>query len=347
MDSSHFSSQKACQELQDSLEQGSAFLSDLRGILDNTRPISDAVTVCAATLTNLQSMFESASNLNPTAGGGCIALADSYSIYRYRASIFWVDVLGFLWVLYKGVPSLGAFRGSLGGGASLLHSCELCSALATPIASAVTALESGVGTALAETRGVVEEQLQGENLQQLRDSRWVRKRRRRRNHFPCVFIDLWGFFTGFSTVLHGFSPWLSPRPSRGMMSGSAPLVELKTLVHAAFGPFVKEDTLETVSDQLSSVGTLSSVALIGIALVLAFCSSSEPVGTWGLEGERGGNRGVLRGLAWFWMDLEPETGRFWRLWGSSKRLSEGFGRSSSAARLADGYVLDLHRDEQG
>ncbi|CAK9036723.1 Phosphoserine phosphatase [Durusdinium trenchii] len=113
-------------------------------------------------------------------------------------------------------------------GEDLLHSCQLCTILSAPLTTAIDALDNGVGAALASTREVVAEQLQGDNLAKLKDS---------------------------------------------MLSGTEPLVELKTLIHSAFGPFVEQDTMAQVSDLLGSVGTLASVALIGIALVLALCSS--------------------------------------------------------------------------
>lgn len=112
-------------------------------------------------------------------------------------------------------------------GEDLLHSCQLCTILSAPLTTAIDALDNGVGAALASTREVVAEQLQGDNLAKLKDS---------------------------------------------MLSGTEPLVELKTLIHSAFGPFVEQDTMAQVSDLLGSVGTLASVALIGIALVLALCS---------------------------------------------------------------------------
>lgn len=169
------------EELKDSLDPGSRFLTDLEGILTDTKGISDAVMVASATMTNLQSMMEDPANQAPMSTGG----------------------------------------------EDLKHTCRLCSELAPTLAEAVTALNTGVGSALASTREVVAEQLQGDNLQKLSDS---------------------------------------------MLSGTAPLVELKTIIHAAFGPFVEQDTLEAVTEQLDSVGTLSSVALIGVALLLAGCS---------------------------------------------------------------------------
>lgn len=51
-----------------------------------------------------------------------------------------------------------------------MHKCELCTILAPSLDSAITALEGGVGVALAATRDVVSEQLQGENLAKLSDS---------------------------------------------------------------------------------------------------------------------------------------------------------------------------------
>jgi len=57
-------------------------------------------------------------------------------------------------------------------GEDLLHKCELCSILAPSLTSAIDALDNGVGTALAQTREVVSEQLQGENLAKLSDSHW-------------------------------------------------------------------------------------------------------------------------------------------------------------------------------
>lgn len=169
------------QELKDSLDPGSDFLIELEQILTNTKPISDAVVVASATMSNSKAMMEAPGNVNPATTGG----------------------------------------------EDLLHKCELCSILAPSLTSAIDALDNGVGTALAQTREVVSEQLQGENLAKLSDS---------------------------------------------MLSGTAPLVELKTVVHSAFGPFVEQDTLEAITVQLGSIGTLSSVALIGVALLLALCS---------------------------------------------------------------------------
>lgn len=51
-----------------------------------------------------------------------------------------------------------------------MHKCELCTILAPSLDSAITALEGGVGVALAATRDVVSEQLQGDNLAKLSDS---------------------------------------------------------------------------------------------------------------------------------------------------------------------------------
>lgn len=169
------------QELKDSLDPGSDFLIELERILTNTKPISDAVVVASATMSNLKAMMEAPGNVNPATTGGD----------------------------------------------DLLHKCELCTILAPSLTSAIDVLDNGVGAALAQTREVVSEQLQGDNLAKLSDS---------------------------------------------MLSGTAPLVELKTVVHSAFGPFVEQDTLEAITLQLDSIGTLSSVALIGVALLLALCS---------------------------------------------------------------------------
>lgn len=169
------------QELKDSLDPGSDFLIELERILTNTKPISDAVVVASATMSNLKAMMEAPGNVNPATTGG----------------------------------------------EDLLHKCELCTILAPSLTSAIDVLDNGVGAALAQTREVVSEQLQGDNLAKLSDS---------------------------------------------MLSGTAPLVELKTVVHSAFGPFVEQDTLEAITLQLDSIGTLSSVALIGVALLLALCS---------------------------------------------------------------------------
>jgi len=131
----------------------------------------------------------------------------------------------------------------MNSGTDLLHKCEMCAILATPIQDAVSALNAGVGSALASTRNTVEEQLTGPNLQTLSDS---------------------------------------------MLSGADPLIELKSVVHSAFGPFVEQDTLATVSDGLATGGTLSSVALIGVALLLAACS-------------------ILTGVCWICVDKSKDT----------------------------------------
>mmetsp|Transcript_45664 Transcript_45664/g.85260 ORF Transcript_45664/g.85260 Transcript_45664/m.85260 type:complete len:834 (+) Transcript_45664:68-2569(+) len=71
--------------------------------------------------------------------------------------------------------------------------------------------------------------------------------------------------------------------SDSMLAGADPLIELKAVIHSAFGPFVEQDVLPQVSDVLASFGTLSSVALIGFALLLAACS-------------------VLTGICWICVD---------------------------------------------
>ena len=61
----------------------------------------------------------------------------------------------------------------LGSGEDLLHKCELCSILAPSLTAAIDVLDNGVGVALAQTREVVSEQLQGDNLAKLSDSHWA------------------------------------------------------------------------------------------------------------------------------------------------------------------------------
>ncbi|CAL1157870.1 unnamed protein product [Cladocopium goreaui] len=60
------------------------------------------------------------------------------------------------------------------------------------------------------------------------------------------------------------------RSSMGI--ATAPLVELKTTVKNAFEPFVSDTIMEQISDQLAANGTVASVFMIGLALVLAACA---------------------------------------------------------------------------
>jgi len=57
-----------------------------------------------------------------------------------------------------------------------------------------------------------------------------------------------------------------------MSTATAPLVELKSTVKNAFQPFVSDTLMEQISDQLAANGTIASVFMIGLALILAACA---------------------------------------------------------------------------
>lgn len=60
---------------------------------------------------------------------------------------------------------------------------------------------------------------------------------------------------------------------RASLTGAtAPLVELKTTIKSAFAPFVSDTLMEQISEQLNANGTIASVFMIGLALILSLCA---------------------------------------------------------------------------
>ncbi|CAE7600990.1 unnamed protein product [Symbiodinium natans] len=57
-----------------------------------------------------------------------------------------------------------------------------------------------------------------------------------------------------------------------LSTATAPLVELKTTIKSSFTPFVEDTLMEQLSDQMNANGTVASVFMIGLALVLAGCA---------------------------------------------------------------------------
>eukprot|EP00931_Biecheleriopsis_adriatica_P051557 TRINITY_DN2991_c0_g1_i3.p1 TRINITY_DN2991_c0_g1~~TRINITY_DN2991_c0_g1_i3.p1 ORF type:complete len:885 (-),score=179.39 TRINITY_DN2991_c0_g1_i3:159-2813(-) len=65
-----------------------------------------------------------------------------------------------------------------------------------------------------------------------------------------------------------------------MTSAAEPLMSMKSLMHSAFGPFVEDDLLDPVSDQMKgAAGTAGSALILVLALLVAFCGFSS-VGFW-------------------------------------------------------------------